>query len=73
MDNSTADGPVRSKSAVLVTLQVWARQFKPDRFHVTGESMFCSTCNVPSNSFARTADETSGQSCSYTESTNCGK
>jgi len=50
MDRSrpkAAAGPARKKSAVLVTPQVRARQFKLGTFHVTGELLFCSSCNIP--------------------------
>ena len=47
MESSKAAGSARNKSAVLVTAQVRAKQFKPGTFHVTGELLFCSTCNVP--------------------------
>jgi hypothetical protein len=47
MDKRKIGGTAKSKTAVLMTPTVRARQFKPGTFHVTGDLLFCSTCNVP--------------------------
>jgi len=47
MDKRKIGGTAKSKTVVLVTPTVRARQFKPGTFHVTGDLLFCSTCNVP--------------------------